>query len=80
MGKIGLAIHEPKLLWVYGPTAPGEMTDLTVFQASLKANLPIGARCIADGIYACETEHISIKNDLDPKEVILDANERDRAH
>jgi DDE superfamily endonuclease len=67
--EVGVSLHEPKLLWVYSPTAPGELTDLTVFQKCLKHHLPIGARLIADGIYASEPEYISTKNDLDSEEI-----------
>ena len=67
--ELGVSLYEPKLIWCYGPTAPGEMTDLMVFREKLKWELPAGKRVIADGIYKAETQHISTKNDLDTKEL-----------
>jgi hypothetical protein len=67
--EIGLSLFEPKLIWVYGPTQPGKLTDLMVFQVELKQKLPTGKRILGDGIYKSEAEHISMKNDLGSKEV-----------
>ena len=68
--EIGLKIDESKLLWVNGPFPAGELNDLSTFQQKgLKDSIPIGKRCIGDGIYTPEYELISTKNDLDPREV-----------
>ncbi len=67
--EIGLSIKESKLVWVNGPTAPGEHNDLVVFRQCLKGQLPPGKRVIADRGYTGEEEFISTYNDLDPREV-----------
>lgn len=64
--ELGVSLWEPKLIWIYGPTPPGTMTDLVVFQSLLKGCLPQGKKVVADGIYASEKEHCVTKNDLDP--------------
>ena len=71
--EIGLLIHKPKLVWVEGYTKPGLENDLVVFRRKLKPAIDTmqnsGRKCIADGIYGPETDHISIKNDFDPPEI-----------
>ena len=67
--ELGVSLYEPKLIWINGPMQPGVKTNLMVFQEKLKAELPVGTKAIADGIYVSEPEHVSTKNDLDSKEV-----------
>lgn len=73
--EIGLQINRPRVLWVFGPTQPGDTNDLGVFKSCLKAKMEayrreVGDRLIiADGIYAPETDLISTKNDFDPPEL-----------
>jgi len=75
--ELGILIHKPKLVWVYGPTRPGKYNDLDVFRQKLKgalAALPNTRRVIADGIYSSEPDYVSVKNDLDPPEIRLFKN------
>jgi len=67
--ELGISLYEPKLIWLYGPTQPGKLTDLMVFQESLKFKLPAGTKVIGDGIFSAvsERDYISTKNDLDPR-------------
>ena len=57
------------MVWVNGPTAPGEHNDLVVFRQALKGKLPPGKQAIGDKGYSGEEEFISTYNDLDPREV-----------
>jgi hypothetical protein len=67
--EVGLHIHKPKILWIYGPTKAGEHNDVGVFQQKLKHELPHGRRCLGDDIYKGEPDYFSTKNDLDPPEL-----------
>jgi hypothetical protein len=71
--EIGLLIDKPKLVWVEGPTKPGQENDLMVFRRRLKPAIEAmrrpGVKCIADGIYGAEPDYVSIKNDFDPDEI-----------
>jgi DDE superfamily endonuclease len=67
--EIGLSIKSSKLLWVNGPTAPGEHNDLTVFRNGLLGNIPQGKRAIGDKGYSGEDDYVSTFNYLDPPEV-----------
>lgn len=67
--EIGLSIKQSKLIWINGPTAPGEQNDLAVFRQGLKARLPPGKRIIADKGYCGEDEFVSTYNELDPREL-----------
>ena len=73
--EIGLQINRNRLLWIYGPTKPGETNDLGVFHRSLKGKFQAfrqtkGERLIvADGIYAPETDLIATSNNFDPPEL-----------
>ena len=68
--ELGISLYEPKLIWLHGPTQPGAMNDLTVFQDKLKWELPQGRKVIADQIYAPKTDYCSTRNDFDPKHLI----------
>ena len=74
--ELGILIHKPKLVWVYGPTMPGQNNDLGVFRLKLKGVLETmpGCKVFADAIYAPEPDFISMKNDLDPPEIKLFKN------
>ena len=73
--ELGILLHKPQLAWCYGPTRPGLMNDLTVFQQALgPALLAMGRRAIGDGIYSPDTEVITSKNDFDPAEVAIFKN------
>ena len=76
--ELGIAIHTDKLIWCYGPTRPGRYNDLQVYRLALKQEMQAlpGRRIIADGGYGGEEDVISLKNDLDPREV---AKFKDRA-
>ena len=70
--ELGILIHKPKLVWVYGPTKPGKYNDLMVFRQKLLhelVNKLPGRKAIADSIYAAEEDVVSTKNDLDPTEI-----------
>ena len=77
--ELGIALHADKLIWLYGPTMPGAEPDLTVYRKALKhvmqQDLP-NSRIIADNGYPDEEDVISLKNDLDPREI---AQFKDRA-
>ena len=64
--ELGIKIHRPQLVWVYGPTAPGKDNDLEVFRQSLKHHLPVGTKIIADDGYIGEPDYISVNNEFDP--------------
>lgn len=77
--ELGILLHKPRLAWCYGPTRPGKMNDLTVFQQALKPALEAlptdePRRIIGDGIYCGEPDWISTKNEFDPKEVSVFKN------
>ena len=78
--ELGILLHKPKLAWVYGPTRPGAMNDLTVFQQALLPALRNRStpdnprRVLGDGIYGGEPDFISTKNEFDPKEVSVFKN------
>ena len=77
--ELGLSIHKPKLIWVYGYTRPGKYNDISVFRQSLKNELLAqcpGRRVIGDRGYRGETELISTRNEFDPPEI---AEFKDRA-
>ena len=76
--ELGIAIHTPKLIWCKGPTKPGLQNDLQVYRSALKQEMQAlnGKRIIADGGYQDEGDVISLKNELDPREL---AQFKDRA-
>lgn len=81
--EIGILIHKPKLVWVYGPTQPGKHNDLVVFRQKLLPEiekLGNGRKVFADGIYSAEPDFVSTKNDLDPPEIKLFKNRMGARH
>ena len=72
--ELGILINRPRLGWVYGPTRPGKMNDLTVCQQALipalKALPNQPRRLLGDGIYQ-DPSCISTKNPFDSKEVSI---------
>lgn len=72
--EIGLQINRDRVLWLNGPTKPGESNDLGVFRDNLKKKLAEfdpghNRRLIGDGIFTPESDRISTKNDFDTPEV-----------
>lgn len=76
--EIGLLISRAKLIWIYGPTAPGAMNDLDVARQELIPALrsyrdynSLERMIIGDGIYIADdvSDVISTKNDYDPREI-----------
>lgn len=74
--EIALRIDKPQLLWLYGPTPPGSMPDITVFQHAFKPKLQqfvdeTGAhiRGLGDKGYRGEPSFLSTRNELDPPEL-----------
>ena len=49
--EFGILIHREKLAWINGPTWPGEMNDVMVFQRKLKGALPPGT--LVHGVAIC---------------------------
>lgn len=74
--EIALRIDKPQLLWLYGPTPPGSMPDISVFQHAFKKELEkfVGetgspVRGIGDKGYRGEPDYLSTRNELDPPEL-----------
>ena len=74
--EIGLQIDEPQLLWLFGPTPPGSMPDISVFQGKYKTKLQqfideTGShiRGIGDNGYRGEPNYLSTRNEFDPAEI-----------
>ena len=70
--EIGILIHKPHLIWVRGPTPPGQFNDATVFKQALMQRLPVGRKALADDGYEQEDlkDHCITKNGLDPPEIV----------
>jgi len=80
--EFGLAIEEPKVVWVNGPFMPGIEQDITVFRggtveegkrkwkkSALYFRVPKGKKFIADKAYRGEPSKIAINSKEYPKEM-----------
>ena len=74
--EIGLRIDKAELLWLFGPTPPGSVNDLSAFKSNFMGELEkfmeeygVTVRGIGDKGYRGVPNYISTKNDLDPAEV-----------
>jgi hypothetical protein len=74
--EIVLQIDKPRLLWIYGPSAPGAENDIKVFKTvllqklqQLTADHGVTFRGIGDKGYRGAPEFLSTRNDLDPPEI-----------
>lgn len=70
--ELGLLIHQPKLVWLHGPTRPGKHHDITVFRKKLKEEMEQqvpGRKAVGDRGYRGEPELISTRNEFDPEDL-----------
>jgi hypothetical protein len=74
--EIAIRIDKFELLWLNGPTPPGLLNDISVFQSKLlkkiqsfTADNDVAFKGIGDKGYRGEAEYISTRNDLDPEEI-----------
>lgn len=63
--EVALDLWRNRIVWIKGPTLPGEFNDLQVFRQELKAKIPPGKRLIGDEGYQGEDDIISTRNYFD---------------
>eukprot|EP00978_Attheya_sp_CCMP212_P018690 scaffold51646_cov47-Attheya_sp.AAC.2 len=67
--EIMLRLNKPELVWLFGPTPPGNYNDCSVFKLKLMKKFPYWKRAVGDDGYRGLSEFITLRNEFDPPEL-----------